>query len=269
MVNALENYIQTQKTKLTETIPGTLEIEEKSIHQFRVTIKKTRTILSFIEYWSYGQASKTEIYRRLRPIFQRTGRIRELHIHLNLLPELSAKTEMNLDFLIKKINYQIIRNKPFLQKEMKKFKRAVPRIYRQIDKQITSSSSGKQRIDAAANYQVKLEKAIQKQLAEDQPDLHRIRSIIKQKVYVFDSFQESELLSFYKEFRAEWKILESSIGKWHDELIFLNWLIKRLKWKRLNDEQYKTMMRLIAHLRSSTKRMEKQLIRSIPRLSLK
>jgi len=268
MVNALYNYVKFQKIKLIESIQGTIRIEEEAIHDFRVTIKKTRTILDFIDYWSYGQSSKTKIYRQLRPIFQRTGKIRELQNHKELLPELSGKTELDLDFLVKKLDYHIIRNKPFLEKEIKKFKKIIPKIYSQISKQIKITASGKQRINAAANYQVRLEKVVQKQLSEDQPSLTRIRRFMKQKVYIFDSFQESELLSFYKEFRAEWVILESSIGKWHDQVIFIQWLVKGLKWRRLNDEQYKTMMKLIAHLRSSTKRMEKQLIRSIPRLSI-
>ncbi|MEA1877391.1 MAG: hypothetical protein U9N86_11050 [Bacteroidota bacterium] len=267
MVNALTNYVKFQKIKLIESVKGTVNIEEEAIHDFRLTINKTRTILDFIDYWSYGQSSKTEIYRQLRPMFQRTGKIRELQTHQTLLPEFTVVTELDLDFLVKKINYKIIRNKPFLEKEMKKFKKTVPKIYSKINRQIALTASGKQRVDAAANYQVRLEKAVQKQLSEDQPNLPRIRRFIKQKVYIFDSFQESELLSFYKEFRAEWDILESSIRKWHDQVIFLQWLVKGLKWKRLDDEQYKTMMKLIAHLRSSTKRMEKQLIQSIPRVS--
>ncbi len=268
MVNALLNYVKAQKSAMKDTIPGTLELEEDAIHGFRVSIKKTRTILSFIEFWSYGQSSKTAIYRKLRPIFQRTGIVRELHTHKNLVPELKSKTDLDLDFLYKKIDYHLIRNKPFLEIELKKFKRKSPFIYRSINYQIKKAGKGKQRVETASDFQLYLEKKIQKLLTEDQPDLHRIRLLIKQKIYVFDSFQESELLSFYKEFRAEWKILESSIGKWHDELVFLDWLIKGLKWKRLNEEQYKTMLRLIAFLRSSTKRMEKQLSKSIPRLSL-
>lgn len=268
MVNSLENYVKSQETKLKDSLSGCMELEEKAIHDFRVTLKKTRTILNFIEYWSYGNYSKTVTYRKLRPIFQRTGRIRKLHIHKNLIPELAEKTELDLEFLVKKVNYHIIRNKPFLQKNLRRFKRLIPKIYRDLKKQIKQSASDKHRVDAAAAFQLSLEKKIQRLLTDEQPDLHRIRRLLKQKVYIFDSFQESELLSFYKEFRAEWKILESSIGKWHDEQVFLNWLIKGLQWKRLNDDQYKTMMRLIAHLRSSTKRMEKQLILSIPRLSL-
>lgn len=267
MVNALKKYVKFQKIKLIESVPGAIKMDEEDIHNFRVTIKKTRTILDFIDYWSYGQSSKTSIYRQLRPMFQRTGKIRELQIHKTLIPEFIAITELDLEFLDKKINYKITRNKPFLEKEVKKFKKTIPKIYSRINTQIALTASGKQRVDAAANYQVRLEKAVQKQLSEDQPDLIRIRRLMKQKVYIFDSFQESELLSFYKEFRAEWDILESSIGKWHDQLLFLQWLVKGLKWKRLSNEQYKTMMKLIAHLRSSTKRMERQLIRSIPRLS--
>ncbi|MCK5821559.1 MAG: hypothetical protein KAH17_06730 [Bacteroidales bacterium] len=266
MVNALNKYVKFQKSKLIESIKGTVNIEDEAIHDFRVTINKTRTILDFIDYWSYGNSSKIEIYRQLRPIFQRTGRIGELQNHKSLLPDLSAQTELDLDFLVKKLDYHIIRNKPFLEKEIKKFKKTIPRIFNRINREIKKAALGKQRIDAAANYQIRLEKAVQKQLSADQPSLLHIRRFMKQKVDIFDSFQESELLSFYKEFRAEWDILESSIGIWHDQMIFLQWLIKGLKWKRINDEQYKIMMKLIAHLRSSTKRMEKQLIRSIPRL---
>ena len=43
--------------------------------------------------------------------------------------------------------------------------------------------------------QVRLEKEVQRQLSKDQPNLPRIRRFMKQKVYIFDSFQESELLN--------------------------------------------------------------------------
>jgi CHAD domain-containing protein len=155
-----------------------------------------------------------------------------------------------------------------LKGEMKKFEKAYPKISGQIISQIDSAGQLNQRIDAPQAFQIRLEKRIQKQLDSEKPDLHLIRRIIKQKVYVFDTFQESELLSFYQEFRAEWKILESSMGKWHDQLVFQFWLNKGLKWKRLKDEEYKTMLKLIAWLKSSTDRMEEQLINSIPRVNI-
>jgi len=268
MVSTLEKYLASQKKQIKETIPGSKEVDIDSIHDFRVALKKSRTMLDFIHFWVYQKSDKTAIYRRIRPIFKRTGKVRELQVHEELLPEIAEQSGLDLEFLNKKISYHIIRNKAPLAKELKKFEKAYPRIFKNLEKQIKKSENLKQRTNAPRAYQVRLEKRIQKQLRSAMPDLHLIRMLIKQKVYIFDAFQESELLSFYKEFRAEWKILETSMGKWHDQLCLMEWLKKGLKWKRLDDEQYKTMLNLIAWLKSSTSRMEEQLIQSVPRLNV-
>ena len=268
MVSTIEKYITSLKLQIKENITGSKEFDIDSIHDFRVGLKKTRTMLNLIHFWVYQNSDRTAIYRQIRPIFKKTGKIRELQVHEELLPEISEQTGLNLEFLSKKISYHVNRNKAPLAKDLKNFEKAYPRIFKNIDKQLKKSETLRKRTDAPRGYQVRLEKRIQKQLRSSSPNLHLIRSLIKQKVYIFDAFQESELLSFYKEFRAEWKILESSMGKWHDQLCFMEWLSKGLKWKRLSDEQYKTMLNLIAWLKSSTDRMEEQLIQSVPRLNV-
>lgn len=268
MVSTLEKYLSAQKLQIKDNIARSKEFDINSLHDFRVGLKKTRTMLNFIHFWMYNESEKTVIYRQIRPIFKRTGKIRELHVHEELLPVISKQTGLDLDFLTKKISYQLIRNKVPLTKELRVFEKSYPRIFKNINQQVKNSVSLKQRTDSPRGYQIRLERKIQKQLRSSSPNLHLIRKLIKQKIYVFDAFQESELLSFYKEFRAEWKILESSMGKWHDQLCFLEWLNKGLKWKRLDDDQYKTMLNLIAWLKSSTTRMEEQLIQSVPRLNV-
>jgi len=266
MKNALLLYATKLEDKLKITLTGAAELEEEPIHDFRVCTKKLHTVLSFLEYLSYHQISRRELYKQFRVPFKKTGRIRELQIHIAQLSVLGETTGHDTSFLARKINYQIDRNRPFIREEIKKLKLRIPKFFSHLQGLIEQTCEGRSRHDAAMNYQLQLEKKIQKLVKGENPDLLRIRKLFKQKVYVFDSIQESELLSFYKEFRAEWEILESTMGIWHDQVILLQYLIRGLKWKRLNDEEYKIMMRLIAHLRSSTSRMEKQLIRSIPKI---
>jgi CHAD domain-containing protein len=263
MLNSLLTYTQSLEKKVKDNIPGVIELDEESIHDFRVALKKTRTVLNFLNYWSYGTANTKGIISTYRTFYRKTGRIRELHIHKSLVPEIAEISGLDIEFLDKKINYQIIRNQPYMEKYGKAFRRKITGLYKRIYTQIKKAEKGKTRVDAAADFQIILSRRIQKQLSSGSPDLHQIRRLLKQQVYIFDALQESELLSFYKEFRAEWKILESTIGNWHDQLVFREWLIPGLKWKRLDDQQYKTMIKLIAYLRSSTGRMEKELIKSI------
>jgi len=263
MLNSLTDYTNSLEVKIKGTLPGIFDLDEDAIHDFRVSVKKTRTVLNFLDYWSQGHSSRRLLMTPFRPIYKKTGRIRELQVHKELVPKLAELSGLEIDFLDKKINYQILRNEPYLQKISKNFKRQVPGIFKKVRKQIVIADKSRTRMDAAEAYQVRLSKRIQKLADSELPDLHKIRQLLKQKVYVFDAFQKSELLSFYSEFRAEWKILESTMGVWHDQLVFQEWLIPGLRWKRLNDEQYKTMMKLISFLRSSSGRMEKELIKTI------
>jgi CHAD domain-containing protein len=262
MLKALTEYTNSLEVRMKETLPGLVELDEDAIHDFRVAIKKTRTVLNFLEYMSYKRTKKRGILKEFRPVFKKTGLIRELQMCKKQLPELEELSGLEIMFLEKKLNYHIIRNKPYLEQIVKKFRRRLPYIFKKIHTQIKVAGKGKTRIEAAADYQIRLARRIQKQVYLDKPNLHRIRKSLKQQVYVFDAFQESELLSFYKEFRAEWKILETTIGKWHDKLVFRDWLIPGLKWKRLTDQQYKIMIKLIAYLRRATERMEKELVKA-------
>ena len=262
MLTALAEYTNALEIRLRETLPGLMELDEDSIHDFRVAIKKTRTVLNFLEYMSYGKTKKQEILKEFKPIFRKTGLIRELQVCKKRLPDIQELSGLEIMFLEKKLNYHIIRNKPFLVQILKKFKRRLPAIFKKIQTQIKVAGKDRTRIDATADYRIRLAKKIQKEAYADRPDLHKIRKNLKQQVYIFDAFQESELLDFYKEFRAEWKILETTIGNWHDQLVFREWLIPGLQWKRLSDQQYKVMIKLIAYLRRSTERMERELVKS-------
>ena len=267
MVKALLSYIDALETDLNTQLPGVLAGETEPVHEFRVDLKKTRTVLNFIHFWLYGHSSKTVLYRKIRPVFRLSGKTRELHIHQSLLPELEDKTGLDLTFLIKKIGYQVKRNQPPLKSIALDLQKELPGVFQAIKQQVEHADEAKSRHDAPMAFQLRLEQKIKNQLRAENPDLHRIRRILKQKVHIYDSFMESELLSFYKEFREEWKILESSIGHWHDEQVFMHWLQKGLHWKRLTDEQYKTMLKLIAHLKASTTRMEKELLKTVPQLN--
>ncbi len=266
MVNAVNNYIDSLEKEITVHLKGVSRLDEDPVHDFRVCLKKLRTVLGFLDYWSYRSISQYQLYSGLRPIFKKTGKIRELQVHISLLPDLTEKSGLELEFLSKKILYPIKRNQPYVARDVKIFKKNQPALFNTIREQIEFAAKHRTRVDAATKFQKRLELRIQKQLNTPEPNLHRIRRLFKQKVYVFDTFQESELLSFYQTFRSEWKILESTMGKWHDQVMFMEYLIKSLHWKRLSDEQYKTMMKLIAHLRGSTSNMEDQLLQSIPRL---
>lgn len=263
MVNALTKYSKALELQLKETLPGVYEMDVDAVHEFRVAIKKTRTILNFLDYWSFEQKNRRDIMTDFKPVFRKTGLIRELHIQKLLVPEIAELSGLDIQFLDKKINYQITRNKKYLKQIVKTFEKKLPGIFRNIYKQIKEVEKGRTRVDPAENHQLRLGKKIQKQILSEKPDLHQVRKSLKQKVYIFDALQEAELLSFYKEFRAEWKILESTVGTWHDQTVFREWLIPGLQWKRLSDEQYKAMIKLIAYLRRTTQRMEKELIKSM------
>ena len=265
MYNALSQYTRELESKIKETLPGVIELDVDAVHDFRVAIKKTRTVINFLDYLTYGQINRRRLMAGFRPVFRKTGLIRELHINKSLVPEIAELSGLDIEFLDRKINYQIIRNRKFLEQTAQDFGNKAPQLFENIQAQILNAGNLKTRVDPAENYQLRLGKKIRKQISSDKPDLHKARKDLKQKIYIFDALQESELLGFYREFRAEWKILETTIGKWHDHATFREWLIPGLKWKRLSDRQYKSMIKLIAYLRASTGRMEKELIKTMKR----
>ena len=70
MVKALLSYIDALETDLNTQLPGVLAGETEPVHEFRVDLKKTRTVLNFIHFWLYGHSSKTVLYRKIRPVFR-------------------------------------------------------------------------------------------------------------------------------------------------------------------------------------------------------
>jgi CHAD domain-containing protein len=263
LTKSLTNYTDSLEARVQEMLPGILDLDVDAVHDFRVALKKTRTVLNFLNYWTYGRTSKKAVTNIYQPVFKKIGKIRELHVHKELVPKLADLSGLDILFLDKKINYQLVRNEPFIIKDVKAFKRKVPGLFKKIRTQINNAPKGQVKMDAPESYQVKLDRRIKREVASGSPDLHKVRRILKQQIFIFDALQESELLSFYQEFRAEWKILESTMGAWHDQVMFHDWLIPGLQWKRLSDEQYKTMMKLISYLRSTNGRMERELIKTM------
>jgi len=66
MLKSLLTYTQNLESKVKESIIGVIELDEEAIHDFRVALKKTRTVLYFLNYWSYGKAKTTGIISQLR-----------------------------------------------------------------------------------------------------------------------------------------------------------------------------------------------------------
>jgi len=101
--------------KHRQLILGNLELScldgnVDAIHDMRVSFKRLKILLQFLEKISGGSLNAREEYKHFNKFYKKSGRLRDLHVHINLISCYKEKTKEAypeyLEFIQKHINKQ-------------------------------------------------------------------------------------------------------------------------------------------------------------------
>lgn len=218
--NNLNHYV----TKLLNSIEKNLNVfyrnkKPQSLHLLRVKIKKLKAIYSFAEK-TYKEEYNSGI---LKQLFQKAGKIREIHINmhlLGLLPEVSDKTLATLKKKETILTGQFIANGELYTKLLNKFRdeNCLPK--KLPLKKIIKKYFKKER-----------QKANKLHKNNDRESIHRYRIKIKKIMYIYDALPEKKQKSIQLNTDKINK-QQKKLGSWHDTYAAINFLSHENLYKK-------------------------------------
>lgn len=231
--NALENHLENlKKPKKTD------------IHNFRLWVKKLRSLLEIAESITGGEFKSKSIYKLIRPLYRTAGKIRENHISIGLLKKLDLENKYAL-ILQKEIKTENQLHVKQLKSKVKDFhfqyfRRSVQKLIIKLDADLPDNLHAV--IDRLAKqYQQQIHSYLN-DLHSDEI-LHNLRKSIKQYLYFLDllyQFNPKNGTPSNTEYRKTLAAVETKIGKRNDYCALINTIethkIKKYKKQKLNLE---------------------------------
>ena len=209
---SLNNKIVSRLKKVEKNLLAYIQdMEGEQLHRLRVEIKKIKAILSFIN------TTNQEHYNinRLKPLFHKSGEIREIQINVHLLstlPQTDAKQIIQLEEKGAALCEEFKNMVPLYLKVIKSFRKKVS---------LPAELAGEKRI--RKYFKNKLIKAKRNLQEEDRVSLHLFRTRIKEIIYVRDALPKKmqRLIIINKPYISR---LQEKAGDWHDTFAAISWL---------------------------------------------
>lgn len=228
-LNLLNRYLYYQRKTFEKCFPGIHDVaDDEAIHDVRVSIKKTRTLLLLLEYIYPGELDIRAVYRPYRKIFKRLGLIRDLQVQQKLASYLKQKTSANIE------GYQT-----FLREQEKMIRFNVNTWLHQCSLPDWSSleadihsfyfRTGKKLIILKANEYIshRIQEAKKLSVQKDRTTIHLIRRLLKEARYMLDMMiSVFKNKTEYKELQNKIKSIENYLGEWHDRMVALDYIFK-------------------------------------------
>lgn len=249
-------YKQHQK-RFLKSLKATKTLDEESIHQLRIEIKKLRSLFRFLEFLSEDAFKQKKIESLILPVYKSAGKYRTAGLNQRLLDEQLSKAipefECYLEdkrhhagkkFLKARKDVDRQKLKGYFEKPLRLFKKerngAVYKISRAYVDGIFS------------DIEVLLTKA-----GSDE-NFHKVRKKLKDAKAIIGLVKE-----LHPEKKAQhlgnMKELEEDIGKWHDRFILVEELDKFVSQSKGNNRP----PALVAKLRAGNKRDRIRLTRRV------
>ena len=238
--NVLNNYLEGQLRSLENELHAFGHNRQpKCLHALRVSIKKTKALLSFAE----TLFAKTFAKDKLNNLFHKAGEIRELQIILIL-----AKKDLRLPKrFIDSLTQKLVRLEQKYVKSIPRYRQEVQIFHEKIHMPAKLPSK-----KAVCNYFNKQrEKADKKLQSKKRKSLHSYRRTIKRMLYVYGALPEKLQKKIWVDKKKTDK-LQERIGRWHDTWSAIAFLSRQnfskqirktlLKLKEKEKKQFKALL---------------------------
>jgi CHAD domain-containing protein len=214
---AQSKYIQNLWDKMTGHMLAFYDAQQpEDIHQFRVSVKKIRSVAALLQ----GAKRMKKIKKsriKLREIFQHAGRLRSIHVHIELLEQYGVIDEAHLQRLKNDLSAETA---AFYQLHDKYVK-----VLTQSKNDFTKGAKDISLKDLRKIYLLYVEELdiFFTNEAADEEQLHEKRKLIKQLLYLDQSLPKKhrKKIGLHTEFLNE---LQELIGQWHDAVSTIEFL---------------------------------------------
>ncbi len=187
------------------------------LHQFRVNIKKIRTVIRFLRTIEPGKTLK-EINRSVRTIFWKAGEVRDLQLKLSWLRR-SRRYHLirfyDLEAELRQKDAAFRENIPVYIKELKALMNEAQKEADRITQEQVDRYFGKILLDLKSHFSTELVPA----------EWHEMRKRNKQVLYAVHWLDEKKSQRLTRSaLIKQLDIMQDTIGLWHDGILLKDWL---------------------------------------------
>lgn len=222
----IQSYLDEHWDKLSEHLEQYFRYQEPNdLHQLRVNIKKISALVQFLDH-DQDAAQIKKVFEPVRKIFKAAGKIREIHIFL----EITNQLELNHPWITKIFEKRKNRATMHFLRSKKKFLKAAKRGYTKYSKKITSYPDF-----VLKNFLITQIQSAQIQLSEQ--NYHETRKIIKVVLNLSNLLPKTQNTFLNIDYLDA---AQKAIGDWHDAdenyLVFEKLMLKTASLEILKKE---------------------------------
>ena len=201
-----------------------VSLDEKAVHDFRVSLKKLRAGFSFLGKSGFLPAGKNNILFILKPVFQSGGELRDLQV----IHQLVKVYEQELDEHFLSFRFFVTREMLIVADEFKvKSKAVLPFLDNTAWGEVLNTINHNTDIRVEAKKVIgKTFRRAEKILFKSDKDIHsyhKIRKLLKKARFIFEMNMADDWDGpDYHVHLNGLKKLESLLGAWHDRISLLN-----------------------------------------------
>ncbi len=248
--NSIETFISDEIRKLGINIPKAWSsFDELAIHDFRVSLKKLRAVIGFIQKYGLSKRNSGSVLKVLKPVFRSGGRLRDLQVNHQLI----LNYEKNLDDNFISFRAFISREILLEEEEFKNISKDSIQLFDELDLSEMLNAVREKEDEIQNTSKVFLGKTFRKaskMLTSDTPKnfkYHRIRKALKKARFVFEmNIGQNKNVMDDIAHLSSLKNLESILGVWHDSISLkaeLNAFLDENKDMEANElEAYQTLL---------------------------
>lgn len=231
--------------------------DDVSLHDFRVELKKLRSIIKFLRN-IYPKQQLKKAAHTIRNIFQKAGEIREQQLMQQWLKKYCFAVVETIFFPEEKLNEAIREFRNNADEYKSRLKEVVEQISEFVNK--TNDILAEQYF---AELNANVEKLCRKNLP--QSEWHELRKLIKQRIYAYnwlihEDANDDPAFSYYHK-------LQEAIGQWHDYEIIKDTFSQKQIFLSLDIEVQKEFSQVWEKIILLKKQKEKQIDEMLDRES--
>jgi len=186
------------------------EADQTQLHQFRVQVKKTKSLLLLLQV-NRRNKKLLEVFKPVKKIFRHAGRIRDAYLHLDIAAEFQL---MDSEFMQEQ-QVGMVQESELFREKGKRYLNVVNHTFAKLLKRLKKTDDYK----IASFFQSELD-AVTLALAKREFDeaMHACRKKIKNLLYNYKLAQSSfgNQVTLNIPYLTE---VQEKIGKWHDDVM--------------------------------------------------
>lgn len=196
----------------------------EGIHKMRVSVKRLKALLRFLDYFSEKPKAK-KVLKRINKLYKSAGALRDLQIQTSLLDKYSHYAGSDFNLYINQIDekkekaLQLFKQY-FFEFDLNDF----IKISKKIENSINNIKSSNLIEQTSLLIQSRIKEIENLTVAiTDDSVLHLIRKYLKEILYIRESISEEDAFFIIKNDKMQLiSELEIKLGEWHDIKVFID-----------------------------------------------